>query len=153
MDAQITRLRALSRLLDSKFEGPFGQRFGLDGILGLIPVVGDFSTTALSFYIIVEAAKLGCSPSILLRMLGNVLFENVVDLVPVFGNVFDFYWKSNLRNLELLEEFLADPRSVKRKSRLVIYSVVLIVVLLLSLIIALGLLMFQSLMSLLGGWG
>ena len=153
MEPQIVRLRALSRLLDTKFEGPFGIRFGLDALLGFIPVIGDFSTTALSFYIIIEAAKLGCTPVTLIRMLGNVMVENVVDLVPVLGNIFDIYWKSNIRNLQILEEHLADPRSVKRKSLLVIYSVVIFVVLFLSGIVALGLLMFQSLLSLLGVWG
>ena len=81
---RLQRLKILSEVMDSKFEGPFGIRFGLDGILGFVPFVGDIVTTLISFSILVTAARLGATPSTLLRMAGNILFENLIDMIPIF---------------------------------------------------------------------
>lgn len=113
-------VRDLAVLLDSKFEGPFGFRFGLDGLLGFIPVIGDFVTTGLSLYIIITAASLGAAPSVILRMGLNVLLENLMDMIPGLGNLFDFYWKSNTKNLALLEAHLHDPQGSRWRARLVL---------------------------------
>lgn len=120
----ITHLRNLSTLMDSQFRLG-GFRFGLDGVLGLIPGVGDIVTTGISIYIIAEAAKLGCSPTTLIRMALNLAFENLVDMVPVLGNVFDFLWKANSRNIDLLDKHLADPRHTTHQSRGVLLIIVL----------------------------
>lgn len=116
----IDHLRSLSKTLDTKFEGPMGFRFGLDGILGLIPGVGDIITTTISLYIIAQAAALGVGPSTLIRMAINVGIENLFDMVPVLGNFFDFYWKSNSKNMVLLEKHLAQPARETIKSRMVV---------------------------------
>lgn len=110
--------------MDSQFRLG-GFRFGLDGVLGLIPGVGDIVTTGISIYIIAEAAKLGCSPTTLIRMALNLAFENLVDMVPVLGNVFDFLWKANSRNIDLLDKHLADPRHTTHQSRGVLLIIVL----------------------------
>lgn len=117
---ELNSLRALSRLLDSRFEGPFGIKFGLDAIVGLIPFVGDFATTGLSLYIIFQAARLQCTPSTLMRMALNVLIDNVIDLIPLIGNFFDFWWKSNNRNMALLEAHLQRPGRVRIESRMIL---------------------------------
>lgn len=117
---KLLQLKRLSNLMDSKFSGPFGFRFGLDGILGLIPVVGDLVTMAVSFYIIFQSAMLGCSPSVLLRMAINIIIENLIEMIPILGNVFDFIWKSNDKNIVLLESHILDPRGATVKSRLVL---------------------------------
>lgn len=113
-------LNALSTLLDSKFQGPFGIRFGLDAIIGLVPGVGDFITSALSIYIIAQAASLGVSSATLLRMSFNVIFENLVDMIPVLGNFFDFYWKANTMNMKLLSGHMANPSRETIRSKLVV---------------------------------
>lgn len=117
---KVKQLRELSNLLDTKFEGPGGFRFGLDGILGLVPFIGDLVTSGLSIYIIAQAAALGVGPATLIRMAINVGIENVFDMIPVIGNFFDFYWKSNAKNIQLLEKHLADPARETIKSRMVI---------------------------------
>lgn len=124
----VTSLKDLSVLLDSQFKGPFGIRFGWDALLGLIPVIGDVLTSCLSFYIIIRAAFLGCGPSTLLRMLLNVLLENLFDLIPVLGNFFDFFWKANLKNVELLKRHLEQPEKVRLQSRLILIAICLIFV-------------------------
>ena len=106
--------------MDSSFKGPLGLKFGLDGLLGLVPFVGDVITSCISLYIIVQAALMGCPPSVLLRMGLNVLFENFVDMVPLLGNMFDFIWKSNNKNIALLEMHTVNPTGAKFSSRLVL---------------------------------
>ncbi len=69
----LQRIKILSEILDSKFEGPFGIRFGLDGILSFVPVIGDIITTLLSFSILVVASRLGASSATLFRMAMNIL--------------------------------------------------------------------------------
>jgi len=114
----IQRIRKVSILMDSQFKGPFGTTFGLDGILGLIPFVGDFVTTLVSLYIIYQAAMMGCSPSTLLRMGLNLLIDSIIDAIPLIGNIFDFMWKANNKNILLIEEHLVNARAVTIKSRL-----------------------------------
>jgi hypothetical protein len=115
---KINNLRKLSVLMDSKYSGPFGFKFGLDGLIGLIPFVGDFISTGISFYIVFQAAMMGCSPEIILRMGLNILIDNLSDMFPVLGQLFDFIWKSNNKNIQLIEEHLENPRSATLKTRL-----------------------------------
>jgi uncharacterized membrane protein YwzB len=123
---QLNRLKALSSLLDTKFQGPFGIRFGLDGLIGLFPVFGDLSTTLASIYILIQAANMGCPTSVILRMALNIGIDNVFSAVPFFGNIFDFFWKSNHRNVILVEKYLKNSKSEQAKSRLILISVVLV---------------------------
>lgn len=131
----IAQLRSLSRLLDTKFQGPLGTRYGMDALIGLIPGVGDFITSALSFYIIAQAAALGVSSATLIRMAINIIFENVIDMIPFVGNLFDFYWKANKMNLDLIESHLKNPTRETIQSRTV---VALIFIVLLLMLIASG---------------
>jgi hypothetical protein len=117
---KLEHLKSLGTTLDSKFEGPFGFRFGLDALIGLIPVVGDFVTSALSLYIIAQAAAMGVGPSTLIRMAVNVLVENLFDMLPFIGNIFDFYWKANNKNIALLESHFSNPARETIKSRMIV---------------------------------
>jgi hypothetical protein len=92
-------------------------RFGLDPVIGLIPGLGDAIGTVLSGYIVVEATRLGASLSVLFRMLSNIAIEAIVGLIPGVGDAFDVFWKSNTRNLRLLERHLEDPDSTHVLSR------------------------------------
>lgn len=120
---RVEHLKKISRSMDSQFRGPFGIRFGWDALVGLIPGIGDLLTSAVSFYIVVQAASLGCPASTLLRMGLNILFENLIDLIPLIGNVFDFFWKANLKNISLLESHLENPRKTTIQSRILIFAV------------------------------
>lgn len=120
-------LRQLANMLDNHFRLPGGFRVGWDGILGLVPVFGDLATNALSFYVLARAALLGCPPVVLARMALNILIDNALDAVPVLGNFFDFFWKSNSRNLRLMDAYLQDPRRTVSRSRFAVATALLTV--------------------------
>ena len=122
-----SEVRKISEFLDSKYTLPFGWKIGWDGILGIIPGVGDIMTNVFAFYIIYKAAMIGCPPSVILRMGINVLVDNVLDAVPLIGNVFDFMWKANTRNVTLLEQFLDKPKKTTGSSRFVVAMTLLFV--------------------------
>jgi len=107
----VERLRRVARLLDSKFRFPGTRlRFGADALLGLVPGLGDAATAAISLYILAEAARLGVGLPTLMRMAWNVAVDFGLGAVPLLGDVFDLFWKSNLRNVELLEAALEKRR-------------------------------------------
>ncbi len=103
----LNRIRRFSRILDASIGLPFTKfKIGLDPILGLVPGLGDVVTTIFSAYIIVMAARFGLPWRILRQMLLNVGLEFVVGSIPVVGDIFDAFYKSNIRNLGLLEQHL-----------------------------------------------
>lgn len=114
----VRRLRRLSYLLDNAIPIP-GTRYrvGLDPILGLLPGAGDFLGTALSAYIVLEAARIGLPRASLIQMVTNIIFETVLGSVPVLGDVVDATWKANTKNLALVEEHLDVPQSNVPQSR------------------------------------
>lgn len=109
-------LEALSRWLDSAFEIPFLKlRFGLDPILGLLPGVGDTITSFLSLYVLAAAMRLGVPRIALARMTLNIAIDYILGAIPVVGDAFDVWWKSNQRNVQLLERHLAATPHEQRK--------------------------------------
>ena len=111
----IRRLRRFSYLLDDVIRIPGTPfRFGIDPLLDLLPIGGDFLGTALSVYMVVEASRLGVPRATLVQMVSNILLDTVIGTVPVLGTVADATWKANSKNLELLEEQLNIPQSGKR---------------------------------------
>jgi hypothetical protein len=117
---ELARLERLAVWLDAKFETPIGVRIGWDGVIGLVPVVGEVATTLISAYLIARAALLGASTPVLLRMGLNVLVDDGIGAIPVLGWIGDFAWKSNLRNVELLRRHLRDPSTTRRRSLAVV---------------------------------
>ncbi len=105
------RLRWLEVLLDEAFTIPgTGIRFGIDGIIGLIPGFGDVLAGILSLLIPMAAWIRGVPYVTLVRMLANVAIGLLVGMVPLFGDAFDIYWKANRRNYMLLNRSIAQPR-------------------------------------------
>jgi hypothetical protein len=95
----------LARYLDGLFRIPgTGWRFGLDSIIGLIPNVGDTLTSVASFYILFAGVRYGVPKITLLRMAFNIGLDYVVGMVPFIGDAFDFFWKSNKQNMDLIRE-------------------------------------------------
>jgi hypothetical protein len=113
-------IRYLADLLDTKFKTPNGWRFGWDGILGFIPGIGNIVTDILSFYILFRAAILGCPPAVILRMALNVVIDNIVDKVPGLGLLFDFIWKANTKNIQLMDNYFAHPHQANKLSKSVL---------------------------------
>jgi hypothetical protein len=108
-------------------------RFGLDALLGLMPAGGDVAGGALSAYTIIRAAALGAGPAVLVRMGMNVLIDTMVGAVPLVGDLFDFGWKANRRNIALLDRYAAEPAPVQRSSRFVLMAVLAVLFLVLAL--------------------
>jgi hypothetical protein len=107
----LRRLEALGSLLDSRFRLPGGFRFGLDPLIGLVPGVGDGISAILSLYIVLEAYRLGASRGALARMLLNVGLDLGVGIIPIIGDIADFAFKSNRRNLDLLRRHLGRDKA------------------------------------------
>ncbi len=106
-EQRLARLDALAKLLDVAFIVPGTNfRYGIDGLIGLIPVVGDIITTAISLWLVREARALGAPWHITSRMLANVALDGVVGLVPVAGDAFDVMFRANVRNMRLLRRWM-----------------------------------------------
>ena len=128
----LRRVRAVAVLLDDAIRVPgTSLRFGVDPIVGMIPGLGDLLGGAASAYIILEAARAGAPASVLLRMTMNVGIDTLVGAVPLVGDLFDFAWKSNSRNAELLARHVEAPAQTRRAS-------IALVVLLLALLAGLA---------------
>jgi hypothetical protein len=125
----LARLQRLAWLMDKSIRLPGGFRIGADGIIGLVPVVGDFATACVSSYIVAEAARMKVPKSVLLRMGLNVLVDFVVGSVPIAGDLFDFAFKANLRNIALLESYLNRPSPTRTRSRWLVAAAILLLVL------------------------
>jgi hypothetical protein len=127
------RVSRLSWFLDESIRLPGGFRIGWDGIIGLIPGLGDLMGLAASSYILYLAAQGGVGKVVLVRMALNILSETVLGSIPVIGDLFDFVFKANSRNLQLLQRYAEAPTRVRRVS-----AVWLIIFLLLMLLAIAG---------------
>ena len=129
-------LELLAHWLDSVFRIPgLNIQFGLDVLLGLIPGFGDTATSIVSLYILQAATKAGVPRVTVARMALNIAIDYVVGIVPVIGDLFDVYWKSNVRNVELLRRHARATPAQKRRlewgDRLFVISLMAMLVLLL----------------------
>lgn len=110
-DERLRWVARVARLMDSQFQLPGTRfRFGLDPLLGLLPIVGDLSSTAVSVTLLLTMLRHGASGAVVVRMALNILIDTVVGAIPVIGNVFDFAYKSNERNVALLRRHYAEGR-------------------------------------------
>ena len=104
----IKRLERFARLMDTAWGIPFTKwRFGLDSVFGLIPGAGDGINLLLSVYTLYLARKVGAPNSLMLKMATNAGIDFGLGSVPVLGDIFDMFFKSNTRNLKLLTDYLA----------------------------------------------
>lgn len=110
------RLKAFAYLLDSAIRLPGGFRIGLDGIVGLIPGVGDLLGAGLSGYFIYAASRLDIPRQVIARMILNSAIETVIGMVPFIGDAFDFVFKANDRNARLLHMALKERKAEERPS-------------------------------------
>jgi hypothetical protein len=121
---------------------------GLDGLLGLIPGVGDLTSGAISIYIVLQAAKRGVPPVVITKMLFNVGLDTILGVIPVVGDIFDFAFKANQRNIKLFHSYEQNPKRINQKSRVSVAVFLLAVFVPLALILWLSILILSSLFSL-----
>jgi hypothetical protein len=119
--------------MDDVFRVPeLGWRFGLDALLGLIPGLGDTSTSLVSFYILAAAVRYRVSKITLLRMGLNIAFDYVIGSLPLVGDVADAWWKSNRMNLELLRKratvSAAEAKSGRASDWLFVGGIILVLI-------------------------
>ena len=129
------RLEGLAWLMDNAIPIPgLKARVGLDALIGLVPWVGDLVGGLVTSYILSEAARLGAPKPVLLKMAFNIAVDTVVGAIPFAGDLFDFRWKANIRNVRLLEHYLERPQATVRTSRLFVLGLVVLVLLFIAFI-------------------
>lgn len=102
-ERSLARLEALARLMDGAFALPgTNLRIGLDGLIGLLPGIGDLASGIVSSYLIWEARQLGAPRWLLARMIANTLLDTAFGAVPLVGDAFDIVFRANLKNMALL---------------------------------------------------
>ena len=102
-------LQTLAYLMDGAI--PVGRwTIGIDPLLGLLPGIGDVLGALISMVIVVRAVQAGIPRIAIARMMTNIAIDTFVGSIPVFGDAFDFAYKSNLKNLRIYEEALFDTR-------------------------------------------
>lgn len=125
----------LAKWMDAKFRFPGTNfRFGLDGLIGLIPGVGDLSTFAVSGYLVLLMARNGASGYILARMILNIVVDAALGAIPFIGDLFDFVHKANLKNMRLMRQYYVEGRH-RGSAWKVIVPVLLVLLLILAGII------------------
>ena len=135
---QLEGARRLARLLDGQFRLPgTSLRFGLDPVLGLLPVGGDVLSALASGWILYVAWVNGAPGSLIGRMLINVLIDTLVGSVPVLGDLFDAGWKSNSRNLELLEDWIGAEGAQRHPTAAILVGVIAALLVLLAGVVGL----------------
>lgn len=106
---QLERVESLARTMDAAFTIPGTNiPFGVDTIVGLVPVIGDTVSLTIAGYITSHGISLKAKKRHMVRMGGNILLDWVIGLVPVIGDIFDIGWRGNLRNAALLRKVTND---------------------------------------------
>lgn len=136
VDPRIADVEALARWLDYAFELPGGFRFGMAGIIGLIPGIGDVFDALISLYIVFRAIQLRIPRVAIARMLVNVSIEALAGAVPFVGDLFDIAFKANRRNYQLLKSHLAQPERQRSRDQTFLILTALVVILAIAIPIA-----------------
>jgi hypothetical protein len=134
----------LARYLDGLFRIPGTDwRFGLDALIGLVPNVGDTLTSLASFYILFSGVRYGVPKITLLRMALNIGIDYLVGSIPFVGDAFDFFWKSNQRNMDLIRERATGKGKGKTSDYVFIIGLIgILILILIGSIIASGVILY-----------
>src|SRR4029078_7613677 len=107
----------LALFMDELIRVP-GTKFkiGLDPLIGLLPGFGDTGAALVSAFALIQAARLGVPKVLLARMSMNILINELIGIVPIVGDAFSFWFKSNARNYEVIKDYIASPGRMARRS-------------------------------------
>ena len=129
---KVKNLRRIAFLLDNSIPIPgTNYRFGLDPILGLLGIAGgtgDIVGGALGVYIVAEAARMGLPQNLIWQMVGNILVDSLVGVIPGLGDIFDVTWKANARNIALLDQYLNIAPQKRKSNPLFVIGITIILV-------------------------
>ena len=126
-------------------------RFGLDPLLGLIPGIGDTSSALVSAFALIQAARLGVPKILLARMSLNILINEIIGVVPVLGDAFSFWFKSNARNYQIIKDHTVTPSAAKRSDWIFVIAVLVVLVLVVCLGLVLSFLLLGAIFRFLAG--
>jgi hypothetical protein len=101
-------------------------KFGLDPLMGLLPGLGDTGSALVSAFALIQAARLGVPKILLARMSLNILLNELIGIVPVVGDAFSFWFKSNARNYQIIRDHTTAPSGVSRRSDWIVVIAVLV---------------------------
>ena len=127
-EEKLLRLKLLSERLDNSIKIPgTNQKIGIDPIIGLIPILGDFIGVIFSTYIMYSGIKMGVSSKIVKKMATNLAIEFIIGSIPIIGDIFDALWKANKKNVELIEEATIENQENYRLNYLIIASLIVLI--------------------------
>ena len=150
--AKLNHLRRLSYLWDRSLSVPGTNfRFGIESLVGVLPVGGDIVGMVLSTYILLQAAQLGLPKAVLVRMVLNIVLDGVVGAIPLLGDLFDTAWKANTKNVNLLEAHLRSPQSSRNADRWFFFVLFAGLMLIMVALSAVGVIIIRLLMRAIGG--
>jgi hypothetical protein len=128
-------IKSISYLLDEQFRFPGTKfRFGIDPIMGLIPGLGDISGFIISSGLLLGMARKGASNKLVVLMCLNILVDSTIGAIPIIGQIFDFFFKSNTRNLKLMREHYIEGKHQGSGKNVIIITVIILIILLIILI-------------------
>jgi hypothetical protein len=126
-------------------------RFGLDPLIGLVPGIGDTSSALVSAFALIQAVRLGVPKVLLMRMALNILVNEAVGIIPVIGDTFSFWFKSNARNYEIIKKHRLGPGVARRSDWLFVSAVLILVFVIVCVGIAVSFLVLGAMARLLLG--
>ena len=132
----LAEVETLAWLLDNSIPvpGTGGRRFGVDALIGFVPVVGDLLSGGIGLFVIWRASRLGLPRVVVARMLANAGVDMAIGVIPVLGDAFDLWFKANTRNLALMRGHLERPERSTREDWLALLTMVGAAVLIVALI-------------------
>lgn len=141
--------RWIALLMDDFLRVPGTRfRFGIDPLIGLIPGIGDTGSALVSALALIQAARHGIPKIVLARMSVNILLNELIGIIPGVGDAFSFWFKSNARNYQLLQEHLGAPRQSQRSDWIFVIGVLLALFVIVCAGIAVSLFVLQQLLRL-----
>lgn len=149
---ELAEVEALAWLLDSSIPvpGTGGRRFGLDALIGVIPVAGDLASGVIGLFVVWRGARLGLPRIAVVRMLANAGIDILVGAIPIVGDAFDLWFKATTRNLAIMRRYLAQPAASTRDDWLVVGAFAGVV---LAVVITVGWLLVEAVRLLLSPFG
>jgi hypothetical protein len=133
----LAEVETIAWLLDNSIPVPGlgGRRFGIDAIIGFVPIVGDLVSGGIGLFVVWRAARLGLPRVAVARMLANTAIDMAIGSIPVIGDAFDLWFKANTRNLGIMRRHLEEPGRSTRDEWLGLLLLVGAVVLVIGLLL------------------
>jgi len=145
----LAEVETLAWLLDNSIPvpGSGGRRFGIDAIIGLVPIVGDVISGGIGLFVLWRGSRMGLPRVVVARMLANSALDLLIGSIPVVGDAFDLWFKANTRNLGIMRRHIERPEMSTRNEWLVLGALIGIV---LAIVVLIGWLITSVVSALVG---